>query len=132
MTPLDIISAHLELSIDEISAILHEADYVSFRLEMNIDQLYEERMDTELNGDQITMVEGRCFRMVPQTPLSLIIVRLGGFPEANMRRVLNACNAVAFVMSDSFQQWFTDEHYDASLEDWDFTEDEIRAALVGI
>ena len=132
MTSLEILSAHLELSVDEIRYIAEHWDDIAYRLECNMDQLYEDYMDVELSVDQADMVNPSVYKMIqPQTPMSLLIDRLGGAPLWRMRFILDNMAATGYVYG-SIQRW-RDDWMDFSNSD-DFSdygfEDEIRQALI--
>jgi hypothetical protein len=129
MTALDIISQHMGLSTDEINSVLEEVNYVSFRLENNMDQFLEDRIDIELDASQIRLV-GAFNGMLPQTPLSLVVRRVDGPNEAFVRRLLYICAYVADLIADSFQQCFDDDRLDMELEEFGVTEEQVQAAVL--
>lgn len=128
MTSLDILSGHLELSVDEIKYLLDQWNDVAYRLECNMDQLYEDYMDVELGYGQIKLVTDEYKMIQPQTALSLLIDRLGGAPLSTMRFILDNCAAVGYQFG-SIQRWYED-WMDSALDETDTTEQEIRDALV--
>jgi len=48
MTALDIIAAHLNMSVDEVGAVLEAADSAAYAMEMNLDQWFPDFSDMEL------------------------------------------------------------------------------------
>ncbi len=114
MTALDILSDHLGLSVDELGYLLDQWNDMAYRLECNMDELLEDHMGTELSLDQIEMV-GSGYKMIPaQTPLSLLIDRLGGGSESFMKHTLLNIQAVAFEMGFDIQDWY-EYHADEEL-----------------
>ena len=131
MTALDILSEHLGLSVDEMGYLLDQMNDIAYRLECNMDELLEDHLDHELSAAQVAMV-GSDYKMLPvQTPLSLLIGRLGGGTEFFMRHVLMNMASVAFEMGFSLQDWYED-WADAELSEDEFNMDpeEVKAALL--
>lgn len=129
MTPLDLISERTQLSVDEIGNILDAVNDVSFRLENNMDQFLEDRMDIELTYGEIVTVNEAFNGLQPQTPLSLVIRRTNGPNEAAAKRLLFICAYVSELVADSLQQCFDDERLDMELEEFGITEEEVKAAI---
>lgn len=48
MTALDIIAAHLNMSVDEVRAVLEAADSAAYAMEMNLEQWFPDFADMEL------------------------------------------------------------------------------------
>ena len=48
MTPLDIIANRLNLSVDEVRAVLEAADSAAYAMEMNLEQWFPDFADMEL------------------------------------------------------------------------------------
>lgn len=48
MTPLDIIAAKLNMSTDEVNAVLDAAETAAYAMEMNLEQWYPDFADMEL------------------------------------------------------------------------------------
>ena len=131
MTALDILSDHLGLSVDELGYLLDQWNDIAYRLECNMDELLEDHMGTELSLNQIEMV-GSGYKMIPaQTPLSLLIDRLGGGSEFFMKHILMNIGSVSSEMGFSIQDWYED-HADEELSpEWfDLPVEEVKAALL--
>jgi hypothetical protein len=49
MTALDIIAAHLDLSVDEVRAVLEAANSAAYSMEMDMQRWFDSYMDMELS-----------------------------------------------------------------------------------
>lgn len=128
MTSLDILSGHLELSVDEIGAVLDTLNDISFRLECNMDQMMDDYLEVELSHSQLEMIRVTPALVHFQTPLSVLVWRIGGCSEKGMKHILDNCAAVGYQFG-SIQRWYED-WMDSALDETDTTEQEIRDALI--
>lgn len=132
MTALDILSEHLYLSVDELGYLLDQWNDIAYRLECNMDELLEYRMDTYLTAAQVEMATGAVsYKMLRQTPLSILIDRLGGGTEFEMKHILMNIGSVASEMGFSVQDWYED-HADEELSpEWfDIDPEQLKSALL--
>jgi len=65
MTALDIIAARMNLSVDEVRAVLEAADSAAYSMEMNLSEWYPDFADMELT-EMGEGTENSVFRAVNQ------------------------------------------------------------------